>query len=179
MLFELASFTPRVWSHRGLEEASPCALDQCIIRRKRRIEEKNNSDLGCLSFQVMIKLKRKNVGGAFSKKSKSKLVDCLTRSSVSCYNSQKSFLTTNFVNVLGAVYGVCDENSAWPYMKERDIPEEVYFGLKTGQGLIEFKCRSKAHKQQWVDGIRNLLRRVSSLAETDNSMRFLSINNSI
>lgn len=84
-----------------------------------------------------------------------------------------------YLLVLGAVYGVCDENSAWPYMKERDVPEEVYFGLKTGQGLIEFKCRSKAHKQQWVDGIRNLLRRVSSLAETENSMRFLSINNSI
>lgn len=88
-------------------------------------------------------------------------------------------LWTYYMLALGAVYGVCDENSAWPYMKERDIPEEVYFGLKTGQGLIEFKCRSKAHKQQWVDGIRNLLRRVSSLAETENSMRFLSISNSI
>lgn len=109
MLFELASFTPRVWSHRGLEEASPCVLDQCIIRRKRRTEEKKKlySDLGCLSFQVMIKLKRKNVGGAFSKKSKSKLVDCLTRSSVSCYNSQKSFLTTNFVNVLSVGTRCC------------------------------------------------------------------------
>ncbi|XP_050376191.1 VAN3-binding protein-like [Argentina anserina] len=96
--------------------------------------------------QVVIKLKRKQVGGAFAKKSKS------------------------------VVYGVCDENSAWPYMKEREVPEEVYFGLKTGQGLIEFKCRSKAHKQQWVDGIKKLLRRVSSLDGAERSIGLLSIS---
>lgn len=61
-------------------------------------------------------------------------------------------------------------------MKEREIPEEVYFGLKTAQGLIEFKCRSKAHKQQWVDGIKKLLCRVSSLDEAERSIGLLSIS---
>lgn len=135
-------------SHRAKQDG-PCVGDLLQLMGKGIQQLKHVSVYINKKSQVMIKLKRKNVGGAFSKKSKS------------------------------AVYGVCDENSAWPYMKERDIPEEVYFGLKTGQGLIEFKCRSKAHKQQWVDGIRNLLRRVSSLAETENSMRFLSISNSI
>ncbi|XP_010538468.1 PREDICTED: VAN3-binding protein-like [Tarenaya hassleriana] len=83
--------------------------------------------------QVIIKLKSKHIGGAFSKK-----IKCV-------------------------VYGVCDELSAWPYRKERDdnSSEEVYFGLKTGQGLLEFKCKSKSHKQRWVDGIQSLFRQVS------------------
>ncbi|XP_060674173.1 VAN3-binding protein isoform X2 [Ziziphus jujuba] len=77
------------------------------------------------------------------------------------------------------VYGVCDETTAWPYKKEREITEDIYFGLKTAQGLLEFKCKNKIHKQRWVDGIQILLRRVSCIEATECSLGFLSISNSI
>ncbi|XP_010434680.1 PREDICTED: VAN3-binding protein-like [Camelina sativa] len=96
--------------------------------------------------QVMIKLKSKHVGGAFSKKTK-----CV-------------------------VYGVCDEKSAWPYRKERENSEEVYFGLKTGQGLLEFKCKSKIHKQRWVDGVQSLLRQVNCFEAAKCSLGSLSLS---
>ncbi|KAL1220833.1 VAN3-binding protein [Cardamine amara subsp. amara] len=95
--------------------------------------------------QVMIKLKSKHVGGAFSKK-----IKCV-------------------------VYGVCDEKSAWPYRKERENSEEVYFGLKTGQGLLEFKCKSKIHKQRWVDGVQSLLRQVNCFEAAKCSLGSLSL----
>ncbi|KAJ0240582.1 hypothetical protein HA466_0221900 [Hirschfeldia incana] len=60
------------------------------------------------------------------------------------------------------VYGLCDEISAWPYSKDRENSEEVYFGLKTGQGLLEFKCKSKTQKQRWVAGIQSALRQVTT-----------------
>ncbi|KAM6588293.1 hypothetical protein CsatA_010898 [Cannabis sativa] len=91
---------------------------------------------------VIIKLRSKHVGGAFSK------------------------------NIKCIVYGVCDEKSAWPYKRVRDSSEEVSFGLKTGQGLMEFKCKSKTHKQRWVDGIQSLLRKISSNEESDFSLGF-------
>lgn len=91
-----------------------------------------------------------------------------------------SYLICMFVVlVLGVVYGVCDETSAWPYKKERGISEQVYFGLKTGQGLLEFKCKNKVHKQKWVDGIKSLVRRVSYIDEAEHSLGFLSTSNSI
>ncbi|KAG4378974.1 hypothetical protein GLYMA_17G142900v4 [Glycine max] len=73
------------------------------------------------------------------------------------------------------VYGICDKDGAWPYRKERKTSEE-YFGLKTAQGLLEFKCDSKLHKQKWVDGIGCLLRRVNSIEATERSLDLLSIN---
>lgn len=98
--------------------------------------------------QVIVKLKSKHVGGAFSKKNK-----CV-------------------------VYGVCNETAAWPFRKERENIE-AYFGLKTAQGFLEFKCKSKIHKQTWVDGIQNLLRRVSCIEATEHSLEILNINKSI
>uniref|UniRef100_A0A1J3HT49 PH domain-containing protein n=1 Tax=Noccaea caerulescens TaxID=107243 RepID=A0A1J3HT49_NOCCA len=95
--------------------------------------------------QVIIKLKSKHVGGAFSKK-----IKCV-------------------------VYGVCDEKSAWPYRKERENSEEVYFGLKTGQGLMEFKCKSKVHKQRWADGVQCLLRHVNCFEAVKCSLGSLSL----
>ncbi|GLT73985.1 hypothetical protein SLA2020_458090 [Shorea laevis] len=99
--------------------------------------------------QVIVKLKSKHVGGAFSKKKKS------------------------------IVYGVCDETKAWPYRKERENSDELYFGLKTSEGLLEFKCKSKIHKQRWVDGIQNLLHQVSYSETTEFSLESLNIHDSI
>ncbi|ESQ39889.1 hypothetical protein EUTSA_v10000905mg [Eutrema salsugineum] len=96
--------------------------------------------------QVMIKLKSKHVGGTFSKK-----IKCV-------------------------VYGVCDEISVWPYRKERKNIEEVYFGLKTGTGLLEFKCKTKIQKQRWVAGIQSTLRQVACLEATKFSLESLSLS---
>lgn len=77
----------------------------------------------------------------------------------------------------GVVYGVCDETSAWPYSKDRENSEEVYFGLKTGQGLLEFKCKSKIQKQRWVAGIQSTLRQVTTCLEADKySLESLSLS---
>ncbi|KAG7016883.1 hypothetical protein SDJN02_21994, partial [Cucurbita argyrosperma subsp. argyrosperma] len=61
---------------------------------------------------------------------------------------------------------------------QRDILNEVYFGLKTAQGLLEFKCKNKIHKQSWVQGIQSLLHRVNCI-ETTRSLQILSFNESI
>lgn len=55
---------------------------------------------------------------------------------------------------------------------------EVYFGVKTGQGLLEFKCKNKIHKQNWVDGIRNLLRQACTIDDAEHSIKFLNITKS-
>lgn len=95
--------------------------------------------------QVMVKLKSKHVGGAFSKKDK-----CL-------------------------VYGVCDQINVGGLRKEERENADSFFGLKTGQGFLEFKCKSKAHKQQWVDGIQSMLDKVSTVDSVEDSLQKLHI----
>lgn len=107
---------------------------------------------------------------------------------VSVYINKKSqvILKQKSKHVAGAfskknkclVYEVCDETASWPFKKERENIE-VYFGVKTAQGLLEFKCKNKIHKQKWVDGIQDLLRRTSFMEDAEHSMRILSINKSI
>uniref|UniRef100_A0A803LWW3 PH domain-containing protein n=1 Tax=Chenopodium quinoa TaxID=63459 RepID=A0A803LWW3_CHEQI len=94
--------------------------------------------------QVILKLKSKHVGGAFSKKDK-----CL-------------------------VYEVCDQISTWPFRKERENLE-AYFGLKTAQGFLEFKCKNKVHKQQWVDGIQSMLDKVCCIEDIDSSLQRINV----
>ncbi|XP_058104424.1 VAN3-binding protein-like [Magnolia sinica] len=97
--------------------------------------------------QVMVKLKSKHVGGAFSKKKKS------------------------------VVYDVCEEIPAWPGRGRGNGGEERgYFGLKTAQGLLEFECKNRIHRQRWVDSIRDLLRQVGSIEQTEQSLELLKIN---
>ncbi|KAB2632451.1 hypothetical protein D8674_028698 [Pyrus ussuriensis x Pyrus communis] len=131
------------------QQDPPCVGELLQLTGKGVLQWKHVSVYINNKSQVVVKLKRKHVGGAFSKRKK-----CV-------------------------VYGVCDETSAWPYKKERGISEEVYFGLKTGQGLLEFKCKNKVHKQKWVDGIKSLVRRVSYIDEAEHSLGFLSTSNSI
>ncbi|KAK8614053.1 hypothetical protein V6N13_122429 [Hibiscus sabdariffa] len=131
------------------EPNPPCEGELLQHTRKGALRWKRVSVYINKKSQVMIKLKGKHVGGAFSKNNK-----CI-------------------------VYSVCDETSAWPYRNERETCEELYFGLKTGQGLLEFKCKSKIHKQKWVDGIRNLLQQVSYAEATELSIEPLSISDTI
>ena len=87
-----------------------------------------------------------------------------------------SFRSECLLLLLGVVYGVCDETTAWRYIKERESTEEVFFGIKTAQGLHEFKCKNKVHKQRWVDDIKNLLQQVCYVEVTDRSLKCLRIN---
>ncbi|KAJ0826106.1 putative VAN3-binding protein [Helianthus annuus] len=73
----------------------------------------------------------------------------------------------------GVVYGVCNEKATWPFCKERDNAD-VYFGVKTAKGLLEFKCKSKVHKQKWVDTIQYLLQRTSNVDSIRHSMNMLT-----
>lgn len=131
------------------ERPPPCVGDLLLLSQKGVLQWKHVTVYINKKCQVKIKLKSKHVGGAFSKKKK-----CV-------------------------VYGICDKDAAWPYQKEREASEELYFGLKTGQGLLEFKCKSKLHKQQWVEGIESLLRQPNSIEGTERSLESLSISNSI
>ncbi|MED6219939.1 hypothetical protein PIB30_040395 [Stylosanthes scabra] len=125
------------------ESHSPCEGDLMQLTEKGVLRGKHVSIYINKKCQVKIKIKSKHVGGAFSKKKK-----CV-------------------------VYGVCDKDGAWPYRKEREESDEnCYFGLKTGEGLMQFKCKSEIQKQKWVDGIELLLRHVNSVEPNEPSMEF-------
>uniref|UniRef100_A0A0R0LEJ2 PH domain-containing protein n=1 Tax=Glycine max TaxID=3847 RepID=A0A0R0LEJ2_SOYBN len=140
----------RAFDGQMLERYPPCLGDLLQLTEKGALRWRH-VHVYIKKCQVKVKIKSKHVGGAFSKKNK--------------------FVT-------GVVYGVCDKDNAWPYRKEREASEELYFGLKTAQGLLEFKCQNKLHKQKWVDGIEFLLRRVNSVEATEHSLEFLSISTS-
>ncbi|KAL5099007.1 hypothetical protein RYX36_003334 [Vicia faba] len=130
------------------ENHSPCEGDLLQVTEKGSLRWKHVSVYINKKYQVKIKIKSKHIGGTFSKKNK-----CV-------------------------VYGVCNEDSAWPYRKEREASEEIYFGLKTAQGLLEFKSESKLDKQKWVDGIEFLLGHANSAEASERSMNLLNISSS-
>ncbi|CAO2819477.1 unnamed protein product [Amaranthus hypochondriacus] len=126
------------------EQKFPCVGELMQHTRKGGLRWKQVTIYINKKSQVILKLKSKHVGGAFSKKDK-----CL-------------------------VYGVCDQTNSWPFRKERDNVD-AYFGLKTAQGFLEFKCKSKVHKQQWVDGIQNMLDKVGYIEEAEHSLQRLNV----
>ncbi|GKU95573.1 hypothetical protein SLEP1_g8913 [Rubroshorea leprosula] len=131
------------------EQNPPCEGELLQLTQKGVLRWKHVSVYINKKSQVIVKLKSKHVGGAFCKKNK------------------------------GVVYGVCDETMAWPYKKERENSDELYFGLKTAQGILEFKCKNKIQKQKWVEGIHNLLHQVNYSETTELSLESLNINDSI
>ncbi|KAJ6804458.1 VAN3-binding protein-like [Iris pallida] len=82
--------------------------------------------------QVIVKIKSNHIGGAFSKKKKS------------------------------VVYGVSDEVGAPRWRRGPDAGAEGTrsFRLRTAQGLLEFECKNRSIRQDWVDGVKNLLLQV-------------------
>ncbi|CAO2039961.1 unnamed protein product [Urochloa humidicola] len=100
--------------------------------------------------QVMVKLKSKHIGGAFSKKKK------------------------------GVVYGVYDDIPAWPAAHEEgSAGEACHFGLRTAQGLLEFQCESRAQRQDWVEAVKNLIRQVAGgTAQLEHSFESLRLSSS-
>ncbi|KAG5592880.1 hypothetical protein H5410_043394 [Solanum commersonii] len=129
------------------EHDSPFAGELLHLTRKGLQRWKRVSVYINKKSQVVIKLKSKHVGGAFSKNNK-----CV-------------------------VYEVCDESEPWLFNKEIESLD-LYLRVKTAQGLLEFKCKSKSHKQKWVDGIQKLLDKTSLYEDTEGSMTMLKINKS-
>lgn len=129
------------------EHDSPFAGELLHLTRKGLQRWKRVSVYINKKSQVVIKLKSKHVGGAFSKNNK-----CV-------------------------VYEVCDESEPWLFNKEIESLD-LYLRVKTAQGLLEFKCKNKSHKQKWVDGIQKLLDKTSLYEDTEGSMTMLKINKS-
>ncbi|KAF8765486.1 hypothetical protein HU200_008634 [Digitaria exilis] len=101
--------------------------------------------------QVMVKLKSKHIGGAFSKKKK------------------------------GVVYGVYDDIPAYEGggVPAGSAAETCHFGLRTAQGLLEFQCESRAQRQEWVEAVKNLIRQVAGgTAQLEHSFESLRLSSS-
>ncbi|XP_074276497.1 VAN3-binding protein isoform X2 [Silene latifolia] len=80
------------------------------------------------ALQIVVKLKSKHMGGAFTKK--------------------KKFI----------VSGVYSDVPSWPERElEDDKDHRAYFGIQTTDRVIEFECRNKGEKQLWTDGIHHML----------------------
>ncbi|KAM0920673.1 hypothetical protein ACQ4PT_007361 [Festuca glaucescens] len=104
---------------------------------------------------VIVKLKSKHIGGAFSKKKRR------------------------------VVYGVHDDAPAWPGHGSVGMPgsataalsEKRHFGLRTAQGLVEFECESRKHMQEWVESVKNLLRQAAGgTAQLEHSFQSLRLS---
>ncbi|KAL5213186.1 hypothetical protein ABZP36_024033 [Zizania latifolia] len=104
--------------------------------------------------QVIVRLKSKHIGGAFSKKKKS------------------------------VVYGVHDDVPAWwpargygsGVFPASETAEKCYFSLTTAQGLIEFQCEGTTQKQDWVESVKNLLRQAAGgTAQLEHSFESLRL----
>ncbi|KNA22186.1 hypothetical protein SOVF_036390 [Spinacia oleracea] len=131
--------------HSEAEEPKfPCVGELMQHAKKGNLRWKQVTVYINKNSQVILKLKSKHVGGAFSKKDK-----CL-------------------------VYEVCDQITTWPFRKERENLES-YFGLKTAQGFLEFKCKNKVQKQQWVDGIQNMLDKVGCIEDIEITLQRLNL----
>ncbi|KAL6985428.1 hypothetical protein U1Q18_018802 [Sarracenia purpurea var. burkii] len=80
------------------------------------------------NWQVVAKMKSKHMAGTFTKKKK-----CI-------------------------VSGVYCDIPAWTGREgEESIEQRAYFGIETGNRIIEFECRKKDDKQLWIMGIQHML----------------------
>ncbi|KAK9120610.1 hypothetical protein Syun_018227 [Stephania yunnanensis] len=125
----------------------PCKGELLHRTRKGILSWKQVSFYINKSSQVVVKLKSKHVGGAFSKKKK-----CV-------------------------VYGVCDGISIGKRReRDANAEDSCYFGLKTAHGLLEFKCKSKISRQKWVDSIQDLLDHARSIEGSEKSFEMLPVS---
>ncbi|KAG2238137.1 hypothetical protein Bca52824_092602 [Brassica carinata] len=84
-------------------------------------------------------------------------------------------LTLTAAAATGIVNDVCETVSG---LKETENAEvELYFGISTGKGQTNFKCKSKADKHTWVDSIRNLLQQVTAIEVINTSIEIINISN--
>ncbi|KAH7840544.1 hypothetical protein Vadar_018404 [Vaccinium darrowii] len=80
------------------------------------------------NWQVVAKMKSKHMAGTFTKKKK-----CI-------------------------VSGVYHDIPAWTGReREENTEQRAYFGIETGDRIIEFECRNKSDKRMWIEGIQHML----------------------
>ncbi|PIA35609.1 hypothetical protein AQUCO_03500160v1 [Aquilegia coerulea] len=65
------------------------------------------------------------------------------------------------------VYSFCDGIFTW--QMSDNIEQSCYFALRTAQGILEFKCQNKIHRQTWVDNIAHMLRKVGNVERMNSS----------
>ncbi|MCL7031783.1 hypothetical protein MKW94_015407 [Papaver nudicaule] len=150
-LSSAASFSSEISDHHEIQHDGPCKGELLHCAGKGVLHWKDVSVYLNKSSDVMVKLKSKHVGGAFKKK--------------------KKYI----------VNGVYDDNEITIWLKQ-DVKKNdritntedrsCYFSLKTAQGVLEFKCKSKSHRQKWVLNIQNLLHQVGRVEGTDGSFTF-------
>ncbi|RLM49041.1 hypothetical protein C2845_PMPSC002128 [Panicum miliaceum] len=148
----VAPYETKAGSHR----ADVWCKEGALLRRNRKgaLHWKQVAVYINRKSQVILKLKSKHIGGAFSKKKK------------------------------GVVYGVYDDIPAWPAHEGSGAPgsaaaEACHFGLRTAQGLLEFQCESRAQRQDWVEAVKNLIRQVAGgTAQLEHSFESLRLSSS-
>ncbi|KAF9600634.1 hypothetical protein IFM89_011217 [Coptis chinensis] len=129
---------------------SPCKGELLLRTQTGVLRWKRVSVYINKSFQVIVKLKSKHVGGAFSKKKK-----CV-------------------------VYGICEGISTWTTSDTKNsLEESSHFGLRTAQGVLEFKSKNKDQRQRWVDNVRYLLHKAGGVDGMESSLELLKINRDI
>ncbi|KAI3919187.1 hypothetical protein MKX01_018826 [Papaver californicum] len=148
------SYSSEISDHHEIQNDAPYKGELLHCIGKGVVQWKQVSVYLNKSLDVMVKLKSKHVGGTFKKK--------------------KKYI----------VYGVYDDNeiTIWANQevkKKNNISTEedssCYFSLKTAQGVLEFKCKSKSHRQKWVLNIQNLLHRVGGGVEEIDRSSFETI----
>ncbi|KAJ6851501.1 VAN3-binding protein-like [Iris pallida] len=75
------------------------------------------------------------------------------------------------------VYGVSNEVGA-PRWRRGPYEESRSFRLRTAQGLLEFECENRSIKQDWVDGVINLLQQVRNMDgdQLDKALELLEVS---
>lgn len=63
----------------------------------------------------------------------------------------------------------------WVEYERDDRGETNSFGLRTAQGLVQFECENSFTKQQWVDGVQNLLRQADDANQIEKSLESLKL----
>ncbi|KAG5562554.1 hypothetical protein RHGRI_005326 [Rhododendron griersonianum] len=58
----------------------------------------------------------------------------------------------------GIISGVYSDIPAWKGReREESTKKRAYFGIETGDRIIEFECRNKSDKQMWIEGIQHMM----------------------
>ncbi|KAK8914176.1 hypothetical protein KSP39_PZI024278 [Platanthera zijinensis] len=85
------------------------------------------------NWKVILKMKSKHMAGTFLKKKR------------------------------GVVVEVCADIPAWAGREADGSGLKAYFGIRTGERLFEFECRSKNEKHMWVNSIHEAIKFCTNL----------------
>lgn len=102
-------------------------------------------------------MKSKHMAGTFTKKKKcKKKVPSFTKQ-FTLFPSPMSSESSHVVHA-GIISGVYSDIPAWKGReREESTKKRAYFGIETGDRIIEFECRNKSDKQMWIEGIQYMM----------------------